>query len=128
MELKKNPKLDYRKKSALFFNIGLVFSLLLVITAFEWKFVESASVVDFGKSLSGDEIITIPITEHKPPPKPPLKQITVIDIVDDDIEIEKIDVDFDAIEVDVIEEVISSFDDMKDEEVDVVHDIVESMP
>ncbi|MCK5104802.1 MAG: energy transducer TonB [Cyclobacteriaceae bacterium] len=128
MELKKNPKLDYRKKSALFFNVGLVLSLLMVISAFEWKFVESISVVAFGKSLPGDEIITIPITEHKPPLKPPLKQIMVIDIVDDDIEIEKIDVDFDAIEVDVIEDVISSFDDMKEEDVDVVHDIVESMP
>ncbi|MCK5370208.1 MAG: energy transducer TonB [Cyclobacteriaceae bacterium] len=128
MELKKNPKLDYRKKSALFFNVGLVLSLLMVISAFEWKFVENVSVVDFEKSLPGDEIVTIPITEHKPPLKPPLKQIMVIDIVDDDIEIEKIDVDFDVIEVDVIEDVISSFDDMKEEDVDVVHDIVESMP
>ena len=73
MELKKNPKLDYRKKSVLFFNIGLVLSLLIVISAFEWKFVESVSVVDIGDNFIDDEIINIPITEHKPPPKPQLK-------------------------------------------------------
>jgi len=62
MELKKNPKLDYRKKSVLFFNIGLVLSLLMVISAFEWKFVESVSVVDIGDNFIDDEIINIPIT------------------------------------------------------------------
>ena len=38
MELKKNPQADLSKKSGLFLSIGLVVSLLVVITAFEWKF------------------------------------------------------------------------------------------
>ena len=38
MELKKNPEADLQKKSGLFLNIGLCLSLILVITAFEWRF------------------------------------------------------------------------------------------
>lgn len=128
MEEKKNPKLDYRKKSALFFNIGLVVSLLIVISAFEWKVVDNISVVDFGKGLSGDELINIPITIHKPPPKPQLKQITLIEVEDNkEIEVEDITFSFDAAEVDKIE-VIIAMDEPKDEEVDVIQDIVETMP
>ena len=75
MELKKNPKLDYRKKSALFFNIGLVFSLLLVISAFEWKFVESNSLVLKPTTFIGEETELIEITEINPP-KPKIKVFT----------------------------------------------------
>jgi protein TonB len=129
MELKKNPKLDYRKKSALFFNIGLVLSLLMVISAFEWKFVEHVSIVDFSENIIEDDIINIPITDHKPPPKPQLKQITLIEIEDDkDIDVEDIQYSFDAGEIDKIEEVVLDLGEPKEELVDVIHDIVESMP
>ena len=129
MELKKNPKLDYRKKSALFFNIGLVLSLLMVISAFEWKFVEIVSSVDFNDNFIDDEIIEIPITEQKLPPKPQLKQITLIEIEDDkDIEVDDIQYSFDAGEIDKIEDVVLDLGEPKDELVDVIHDIVESMP
>lgn len=37
MEPKKTEKADLTNKSWLFFNIGLVISLAIVITAFEWK-------------------------------------------------------------------------------------------
>ena len=128
MELKKNPKLDYRKKSVLFFNIGLVLSLLMVISAFEWKFVESVSVVDIGDNFIDDELINIPVTEHKPPPKPQLKQITVIDIVDDDIKVDDINVVFDVIEVDIIENVIYDLGEPEEEIVEEIPYIVETMP
>ena len=48
MELKKNPEVDLEKKSGLFLNIGLCLSLLLVITAFEWRFYDRGSAMDLG--------------------------------------------------------------------------------
>ena len=87
MELKKNPKLDYRKKYALFFNIGLVLSLTLVISAFELKFVEHVVIVERdGLQIIEDELL-VPITAHKPP-KPKVQVFNLIE-EDDDIEIEE---------------------------------------
>lgn len=127
MEEKKNPKLDYRKKSALFFNIGLVVSLLMVISAFEWKFVESASIVLKPSAFIGDEAELIEITEINPP-KPKIKVFTLIEVKEDeDIEIEDIEVDFDAIEIDVIEDIVSDLE--PDIEIaEVIISIAETMP
>ena len=82
MELKKNPKLDYRKKSALFFNIGLVLSLLIVISAFELKFVETIPMVFVPTTFDGEETELIEITEIKPP-KPKVQVINLIEIKND---------------------------------------------
>ena len=104
MELKKNPKLDYRKKSGLFFNIGLVMSLLFVISAFEWNFAEPISEVGKDLNQSFDDLINIPITDHKvEPPKP--KVVPDIIEVDNDteIEVEEIVFTFDQHEIETME-------------------------
>jgi protein TonB len=128
MELKKNPKLDYRKKSVLFFNIGLVLSLLMVISAFEWEFVENASVVDLNRNTTYDQVIDIAITKQEPPPKPQPKNITVIDIVEDNVEVEEINVVFDIYEVDKIEDVVYDFGEPEVEKAEEIPSIVETMP
>ncbi len=81
MELKKNPRLDYRKKYALFLNIGLVTSLLLVISAFEWKFVERVVIIKKPVSTFDNEPPT-PITDITPP-KPRVQVIKLIEIPDE---------------------------------------------
>ena len=37
MEPKKNPKISLENKKGIFFQIGLIISLLVVFIAFEWK-------------------------------------------------------------------------------------------
>src|SRR5688500_12043 len=37
MEPKKNPTYDIHRKRGMLLNVGLIVSLILVITAFEWK-------------------------------------------------------------------------------------------
>ena len=37
MKAKKNPKISIERKRGLFFQIGLVITLLAVLVAFEWK-------------------------------------------------------------------------------------------
>ena len=37
MKAKKNPKISIERKRGLFFQIGLVITLLAVLIAFEWK-------------------------------------------------------------------------------------------
>ena len=48
MEIKKNPNVDLERRSGLFLNIGLCVSLLLVITAFEWRFYDRGAGMDLG--------------------------------------------------------------------------------
>ncbi len=50
MENKKNPEFDIDKNRTFFFFIGLLSSLLLVITAFEWGSVEPKRLVDLKKA------------------------------------------------------------------------------
>ena len=126
MELKKNPKLDYRKKSALFFNIGLVLSLLIVISAFEWKFVETIPIVFAPTTFDGEETKLIEITEIKPP-KPKVQVINLIEIENEkEIELPDFEVVID------IERSIENEPEVIFEELDEVADeivvIAETMP
>ncbi len=127
MELKKNPNVDYKGKYVLFFNIGLVLSLLLVITAFEWESISTESVVDLDNYTITDELLLLPNTRHEPPPKPKPKQITLIEVPDDkEIDVDEVAFSFDIANDDVIEEV--AFAPPPDEEVEIVHEMVETMP
>lgn len=127
MELKKNPMLDYRKKSGLFFNIGLVISLLFVISAFEWKLVMQQPHVDLGSNFIPEDPVMITPTVHPPAKKPVVQQISVIEIVDDEIDVPALEIQI-AIDQDPVIKTVNPVEGLPDEHVDVVHDLVETMP
>jgi protein TonB len=92
MELKKTPKADLELKKNVFFMVGLVVSLGIMLVAFEWtaKPEKSDSLGALNAVNVEDEII--PITREQeikpPPPPPPPKVIEVLNIVDDDVKID----------------------------------------
>ncbi len=129
MELKKNPKLDYRKKSGLFFNIGLVISLLLVISAFEWKVIENVSVVVLPKSDPFEELIDVPITDHKVEPPKPMVVPQIVEVVDEtEVEVDDIVYTFDQLGIENIPAVTDLFDEPTEEPVEQPVVIAEVMP
>jgi periplasmic protein TonB len=72
MEAKKNPSKDVHRMSGIFFQIGLGVSLLIIITAFEWRTeVKKVSFRVMDESPT-DWIIPIPPTDPKEPPPPSL--------------------------------------------------------
>ena len=79
MEIKKNPEVDLEKKRSLFLVAGYVVALAVVLTAFEWKTFDE-STADLG--------ITEQLNQPPPPPPPP-PPAPIIEIVEDDVEIEK---------------------------------------
>ncbi|MCU0447961.1 MAG: TonB family protein [Microscillaceae bacterium] len=85
MELKKNPKVDLNRQSGLFFNIGLIVSLVVVLAAFEWKFYDNLTKVELA-DLSDDFVAMeeIPITEMPPPPPPVLQQPEIVEVPDEE--------------------------------------------
>ena len=69
MQPKKSERADLTRKSFLFFNIGLITSLLLAILAFTYKVEDDTSGKDFGNNnVVIDEILEVPPTEQLPPP------------------------------------------------------------
>jgi protein TonB len=90
MEPKKNLKISLEKKKGLFFQIGLIITLVVVLVAFEWKSYEKVDYNLGQLNLDDLEEEIIPITkqEIKPPPPPPPPP-EVIEIVEDEVELEE---------------------------------------
>ncbi len=88
MEPKKNPEISLEKKKGLFFQIGLVVTLVIVLGAFEWKSYEKVDYNLGQLNLDDLEEEIIPITKQtKNPPPPPPPPPEVIVIVEDKVEI-----------------------------------------
>jgi protein TonB len=99
MEPKKNPKKDLNRQKTLFLQIGLVFALTVVLVAFEWRTYEKS---EFTLASSGPVQIDeemVQITQQEQPPEPPKapEVTTMLEIVDDDVEVEdEINIDVEA--------------------------------
>ena len=130
MEAKKDPGADLSRKSVLFFNIGLVISLLIVITAFEWRFYDKEKLVRLGEVEDNfEDIMEIPPTEQPPPPPPKISQPQIVEVPDEE-EIEEdieIDLDVEVTEETVIEEIVFE-DEPEEEKSEEIFTIVEEQP
>ncbi len=131
MEIRKNPKVDLESKKSIFFEIGLVISLLIVFAAFNMKSYEKREI-ELPSIVADDapeEIIPITEQKVKPPPPPPPKQVTQIKIVDDDVEVEDdLDIDVEADEDLEFEEYIPPEEEEEEVEEEQIFTVVESMP
>lgn len=122
-----------KRNSVLFFSIGLCFSLISIITAFEWKFYENGELVDFGsKDATYEELIDVPPTKQQLKPPTKMVQPRVIEIPNEEEIIEDIEIDLDIemTEEQVIEKII--FDEpeieMEEEKTEEVFIFVEQQP
>ena len=129
MELKKNKAYDLTRTRGLFFNMGLVISLSVVIAAFEWKYYDDGQLVALG-TVNDDfeEMLEIPPTEQPPPPPPKIQQPEIVEIPDEEvIEDIPIDLDIEITEESVVEDIVMEAAP-EEEEVDEIFTIVEEMP
>ena len=110
----------------LFFQLGLVLTLLVIYIALEWKTMDRYVQEFSDVSIESEEIIDIPLTQRiqevKPPPPPPPAP-EKIEIVDDEEEIEETVLEstetdeseyVEVVEVDNIEEIIEDEEVQKD--------------
>ncbi len=133
MELKKNDKANLEKRKGVFFQLGMVITLSLILIGFEWTSSGlSENRFDKGEGDVIDEEI-IPVTRQEKPepktlPKPP-KVTEVLNIVENDVTIEN-ELILDDLESDQDDEVQILDFDMADEEEeeDKIFYIVEDMP
>lgn len=131
MDAKKSPKADLESKKVLFIQIGLIVSLSIALFAFEWKSYDKRKFEMVQEIIDDAPEEIVPITEQKvkPPPPPPPKQVTVINIVEDDVEIED-DIEIDAdVDMDTeMEEFVPMDLDEEDIQEAEIFQVVESMP
>ncbi|SDQ26532.1 energy transducer TonB [Flagellimonas zhangzhouensis] len=91
MELKKNPKADVGRNSALYFVIGLAAVLGVVYGAMEWKKYDKVNDYDISMNVEDQLDEEVPMTEQikTPPPPPPPAAPEVIEVVEDEEEVEE---------------------------------------
>ncbi len=96
MENKKKTSADLTSKRSLFLVTGLVVSLSLTLTAFEWKTFGEGDLMVFDPVPDDfEDLIDIPPTIHTPPTPPPIRMPKLIEIPDE----EEIDEEF-IVEID----------------------------
>lgn len=130
MEIKKSPKADLENKRVIFTQIGLIVTLAIVFLAFEYKSYDERSLDLMQRTAEDITEEIIPITEQKPPPPPPPppRQVTVLQVVEDDVEVEEsIEID---VETDQTEEIEVYIPPPQEETIDEqeIFTVVESMP
>lgn len=127
MEPKKTETADLTKKSSLFFSIGLVLTMTIIVMAFEYKTYDDTDVKDLGKQTNNmEEILEVPPTEQPPPPPPKIQQPQIIEVPDEEEIKEEIKVEFDAeITEDTKVEAITIVEEQPKEDVDEVFLVVE---
>lgn len=118
MLAKKSHKAEIGAYSKIFFQLGLLLSLVVIYIAIEWRTFDRTVSELSATNIQEEEIMDIPITERilevKPPPPPPPAP-EVIEIVADEKEIEETILEstetdeseyVEVIEMDLIEEVV----------------------
>lgn len=86
MEVKKNPNVDPKRNSSLYFLVGLTAVLMLTYVSIELKSQDpkvEVEKIEIADNMMGDEeevILTMPPAQKLPPPPPPAPE--VIQIVD----------------------------------------------
>ena len=131
MIIRKYPEADLESKRNLFFSAGLVVTMLLVVTAFEWKFYDDGHLVELSANTDiFEEVLDIPPTEQPPPPPPKAqaRNLVILEIPDEEIQEEiKIDLDVDVTE-DMAMEVEYIAVEEDEEVVEEIFTIVETYP
>lgn len=132
MELKKNPKVDLRKYSGIFLEVGFVLSLGIMLLAFNitQRDKMAGDLGELENVVAEEEII--PITRQQeitppPPPEPP-KATEVLNIVEDDVEIEdELEIEDTEADASTAVQIVEIEEEAEEEEAQVFF-IVENMP
>ena len=121
MELKKSEKADLESRKGIFFQLGLIFAMAVILVAFEWKSYDAMDINTMGDQRAineVEELATITQQNTPPPPPPPPAPSMVLNIVENTAEIDDdISIDAEADENTQVEEYKAPVMKQADEEV-----------
>ena len=127
MEAKKTEKADLTKKTGLYLSIGLLVTMALVVSAFEWTDKDDKLNLLANKSTNTfEEMIEVPPTEQPPPPAPTIQQPQIIEVPDEEEIKEDLNIKFDVeVTEDTKVEAVHVVTEEPKEEVDEIFNVVE---
>ena len=132
MEIKKNPRVDLNKNSALYFVIGLCLMLFISWRLIELKTYEKDQFDYESILVEQDEEEEIPLTEQiktpPPLPPPPVQAPTEIEIVEDEEEVEESIIESTETDRDEIIEVEDVTIEEEEEIINVPFAVIEYVP
>lgn len=98
MIVRKNPKVNLENKRKIFFQIGMIITLILVIAAFEYRTYDPLELIDpgFRIALIDDDMTEITIQKPPPPKELPKQKPREIKIVPNDFIDDSPDIEIDA--------------------------------
>lgn len=127
MEVKKTPKADLTKKSGLFFSLGLLITMAVVLWAFESTQTDDNKIDELARSTNTfEEVVEVPPTDIPPPQAPVIQQPQIVEVPDEE-EIKedlKINLDMEVTE-ETKPEVVIVNTNVEEEEVDQIFTVVE---
>lgn len=129
MQLKKSLEASLEDKKITYVLVGLVFVLSVCYVAFEWTEREVTKYEVSDMEFAFEEELDIQQTQQEttpPPPPPPVKEVEVLNVVEDDVETETIEISSEDNDADTV--VIAPPVQVEEEEEEVVFVIVETMP
>lgn len=134
MEIKKSPKADLESKKLTFTLVGLVIALFVIWRVFEFKSYDKRTLDDLQRTVEVIEEEMVEITKQEQPkvqPPAPKPQVTQIQVVEDDVEVEdEIDINAEVSQEEVIEEYDYQPQEIEEEEIveAEIFIVVEEMP
>jgi protein TonB len=131
IDKKKSPKADLERRKGLFLEIGMVVALAIIFLAFNYKSYEKQELTLMTRTVDNAEEEMVQVTQQEkppPPPKPP-QQTSVIEIVEDDVEIEDdIEIDVEADQETEVQDYVPVEEPEEEEEETQIFKVVETMP
>jgi len=131
IDKKKSPKADLERKKGLFLEIGMVLALAVTLLAFNWKSYEKTELTLMTRTVDNAEEEMVQVTQQEkppPPPKPPQKT-SVIEIVEDDVDIEDdIEIDVEADQETEVQDYVPVEEPEEEESETQIFKVVETMP
>lgn len=129
MELRKYPEADIRRKTDIYFMVGLAIALGLTLGAFSYTTYDEAT--NFELDLSGteevEEMTDITRQDQPPPPPPPPPQ--TIEVVEDNADVEESDIKSTETDQDeVIEPILEQIEEQEQTNEPDIFIVVEDMP
>lgn len=133
MELRKYPEADIRKKTDIYFMVGLAFALGITYAAFSYSTSDEMDntllVVETVEEV--EEMTDITRQEQPPPPPPPPPQ--TIEVVEDDADVEEADIEDTEIDQEtviepIVQEQVEVVEQTKEPEVFVIVEDPPSFP
>lgn len=119
MEIKKTPKADLESKKSTFFLIGLCVALLIMLGIFSWKSYEKREVTFEQRAVVQEAEEMVDVTKQEQPkeqPPAPKPQVTQIQVVEDDVEVDdELEIDADVKQDEVIEEFVYEAPEIEEE-------------